>query len=116
MHADWFAWPRADGFGALGWQVTDLADWLARIFGSEEIDDLLGAAGPIKLLVLAIAALAVYFFPYWVALLRRHHSVAAVFALNLLLGWTFVFWVLALVWALSNAWPGESRRRRRYGG
>lgn len=42
----------------------------------------------------------VYFLPTLVAWWRRHHSSGAVFTLNLLLGWTFVFWVFALLWAM----------------
>lgn len=58
------------------------------------------------LLILAIM-LALYFIPEIVAGARRHRSAGAVFALNLLLGWTFVFWVIALVWALT--YQGERR-------
>lgn len=54
--------------------------------------------------------LALYFMPAIVAGARRHRSAGAVFALNLLLGWTFVFWVFALVWALT--YQGEPRVTR----
>jgi len=43
---------------------------------------------------------ALYFVPTTVAVRRRHHNTSAIFALNLLLGWTFVGWVISLVWAL----------------
>jgi hypothetical protein len=39
-----------------------------------------------------------YFIPTWIAWKKR--NLAAIFALNLLLGWTFIGWVVALVWAL----------------
>jgi hypothetical protein len=46
--------------------------------------------------------LAFYFLPTIIAAVRGKRNAAAIFALNLLLGWTFVFWVVALVWSLMN--------------
>lgn len=48
------------------------------------------------LIILAVA----YFVPSLIAL-ARGNNFPAVFALNLLLGWTFVGWVVALVWSLT---------------
>lgn len=46
------------------------------------------------------------FVPYWaptiVAFVRKHPSKGAVLALNFFLGWTFVGWIVSLVWALSD--------------
>lgn len=42
----------------------------------------------------------IYVAPAFVAAMRRHQQVGAILALNLLLGWTLVGWVAALVWAL----------------
>lgn len=42
------------------------------------------------------------FTPWMVAVIRDHRQKAAIFALCLFLGWTFLFWVLALVWALMK--------------
>jgi len=47
------------------------------------------------------AALLTYFFPACVASIRNHHNSTAIFMLNLLLGWTFIGWVVALVWACT---------------
>jgi phosphotransferase system glucose/maltose/N-acetylglucosamine-specific IIC component len=44
-----------------------------------------------------IALALPYLFPALVAWTRRHHQRQAITALNLLLGWTFVGWVVALV-------------------
>ena len=49
-----------------------------------------------------LVVLAIYFFPWIVANHRRHENQAALFCLNLFLGWTLVGWVIALVWALSR--------------
>ena len=43
-----------------------------------------------------------YFLPTIVAAARKHNNEGAIFALNLLLGWTFLGWVAALVWALTD--------------
>lgn len=44
---------------------------------------------------------ALYMLPGMVASARHHANVNAIVALNLLLGWTFIGWVVALVWALT---------------
>jgi uncharacterized membrane protein len=43
-------------------------------------------------------------FLYFMPTLTGWHkkNVAAIFALNLFLGWTFIGWVVALVWALTK--------------
>jgi hypothetical protein len=46
-----------------------------------------------------IAALMLYLLPLIIAGCRRHRNVGAVAVLNVLLGWTFLGWVIALVWA-----------------
>jgi hypothetical protein len=44
-----------------------------------------------------------YFLPALIARERSHPNVEAIFAINLLLGWTLVGWVVALAWALPRA-------------
>lgn len=46
--------------------------------------------------------LVLYFLPTIVAALRRHPNSGAIFAVNLFLGWTFIGWILCLVWAAST--------------
>jgi ABC-type transport system involved in cytochrome c biogenesis permease component len=53
--------------------------------------------GVVLLMVLPL----VYMCPWLVAVGRDHHHRSAIAVLNLLLGWTFVDWVVALVWALT---------------
>jgi len=50
-------------------------------------------------LVLGFAV--VYFFPTVVAFSRRHRNRAAILTLNLLLGWTMLGWIGALVWSMT---------------
>jgi hypothetical protein len=42
-----------------------------------------------------------YFLPAFIAGMRGHQNGAAIFVLNIFLGWTFVGWVVALVWAFT---------------
>jgi hypothetical protein len=53
------------------------------------------------LLLIIVAAVAFYFIPTIVAFARKHHQAGAVFAINLLLGWTLIGWVVALAMSLS---------------
>lgn len=53
-------------------------------------------------IVFLMFALTIYLLPTMTAAFNRHRSLGAVFALNLLLGWTFLGWVAALVWSLTN--------------
>ncbi|HEY8967502.1 MAG TPA: superinfection immunity protein [Puia sp.] len=43
-----------------------------------------------------------YFLPTIIAILRQKTNTGSIFALNLLLGWSLIGWVVALVWALSS--------------
>jgi len=49
-----------------------------------------------------IGSILIYFIPSVVAYYRAHNNMVPIFVLNLLLGFTFVGWVLSLVWALTN--------------
>jgi hypothetical protein len=56
-------------------------------------------------LVIGLAAaslsLALYFLPSIIAISRDHRNAGPIFLLNLLLGWTFIGWVVALVWSCT---------------
>ena len=62
----------------------------------------MGKIGPVELLIILIPTLLIYFLPTIVALSRRKTNRTAIFLLNLLLGWTFVGWVVALVMACAT--------------
>ena len=53
------------------------------------------------LIVIVVVSITIYLLPSWIASNRNHHQKSAIFALNFFLGWTFVGWVIALVWALT---------------
>ena len=48
---------------------------------------------------LIFLGLVAYFLPSVLAHFRKHHQENAIVLLNLFLGWTFIGWVAALVWA-----------------
>ncbi len=52
---------------------------------------------------LLVLLLWLYFLPAWLARKRQHNNLTALFVLNLLLGWTLLGWVAALIWALAEA-------------
>ena len=57
-------------------------------------------------LILAPLGAALYFLPWIVAARRRVHTQGGIIALDVLLGWTFLGWAGALIWALN----AETRR------
>ena len=48
-------------------------------------------------MLLMLAAVFIYFLPSFLA--RHRQSFAAIFLFNLFLGWTFLGWIIALIWA-----------------
>lgn len=61
--------------------------------------------GPVQTIILSIPvllAIALYFLPTIIAVKKGHMSTTAIFLLNLLLGWTFLGWVVTLVWSFSS--------------
>lgn len=53
----------------------------------------------------SLLLLALYGIPSIVAWRRRHHNRAAIILVNLLLGWTGLGWIAALIWASTNPPP-----------
>ena len=49
-----------------------------------------------------ILGLAVYFLPIIIAAVRHTKSIVGIILLNVLAGWTFVGWIIALVWSLTG--------------
>lgn len=53
-----------------------------------------------------------YLAPTLVAGIRNHRNVVAILALNILLGWTLIGWVAALVWSLTSQDHDAATARR----
>lgn len=58
-------------------------------------------------ILVLLFALAVYLIPTIIAFARGHASKWGIGVLNIVLGWSLVFWVVALIWSLSN--KGQSQ-------
>ena len=50
-----------------------------------------------------------YFLPAIIAFVREKRDAVSILVLNLLLGWTAIGWVIALVWALRQDVPAVIR-------
>lgn len=55
-----------------------------------------------------VILLGLYVAPGFIASARRHHNAPAIWALNILLGWSALGWIAALVWALTQ--PNRAAR------
>ena len=53
----------------------------------------------IGIIIVFLLIVFIYFFPTWIAAHNKKKNLGAIVALNIFLGWTFVGWVLAFVWA-----------------
>lgn len=50
--------------------------------------------------IVIILILAIYFLPSIIG--SKHRNSTSIFILNLLLGWTLLGWIVAIIWAVSN--------------
>lgn len=64
----------------------------------------------VGLIVLLIVGFLIYIIPSFIAFARGHSNAVAICVLNILLGWTFLGWVISLVWSFTSQ-DSDSRRR-----
>ncbi len=83
--------------------------------GNNQIDQMEKEIWTFVLIIIVV----LYFVPAFIARNKRNSS--AIFWLNFLLGWTFLGWVGALIWAMtldpeppSNKLPTAEEARERY--
>lgn len=53
-------------------------------------------------IVILVIAIVLYLLPGIIASSREHKNSTAIWVLNIVLGWSFLGWVAALVWAFTN--------------
>jgi CHASE2 domain-containing sensor protein len=56
-------------------------------------------------IVTLFVVFGLYLLPSIIAWRRRHHNGGAIFVLNLLLGWTGLGWIAAMIWSLTSPPP-----------
>jgi hypothetical protein len=61
-----------------------------------------GSFGELGLIVLVslVVGLVLYFLPTIIAVKRQKANVTPIVLVNLLLGWTVIGWIIALIWSL----------------
>jgi hypothetical protein len=67
-----------------------------------------GKTGLVLVWLATIGSLG-YLLPWGIAYSRKHPNAAGIFAVNLLLGWTVVGWILALAWAVRTLQPVKNQ-------
>jgi len=54
-----------------------------------------------------LIGLGIYFLPTIIAAVRQTRSILGIVLLNIFGGWTFIGWIIALVWALVGEAKGK---------
>ncbi len=53
-------------------------------------------------IIFILVMLGLYFVPSIIANTKKKKNAGAVLALNIFLGWTFIGWIVAFIWAVAN--------------
>jgi hypothetical protein len=56
----------------------------------------------LPLAIIGAVVTMIYFLPVWAACVRNSNHRWPIFAVNALLGWTIVGWVVAFIWAVAE--------------
>ncbi len=62
----------------------------------------MGASDAIGVLMTLLILVIIYFLPFIIANSKNKKNTGAIFVLNLVLGWTFIGWFVALIWSLTH--------------
>jgi RsiW-degrading membrane proteinase PrsW (M82 family) len=77
-----------------------------------DADAATGALGLVLTLLIVVVCIALYFLPSIIAASRHKRNETAIVVLNLVLGWTLIGWVVALVWSVTVDPPDSPPRAR----
>lgn len=65
----------------------------------------------ILILIVALIGALVYFLPTFIAVRRQHRNAVPILLVNLFLGWSFLGWLVALIWSTTdNVHPRDRDR------
>lgn len=64
---------------------------------------LISMPGGSEWILVILVLFPLYFLPSIIGSNRNRNNIAGIFVLNLLLGWTFLGWLGALIWAFSGS-------------
>ena len=54
------------------------------------------------IIIIILISFALYFLPSIIAILKRKSNMLAIILLNVFLGWTFIGWLVSLIWSVTN--------------
>ena len=60
-----------------------------------------GGSGATTIVFIAFLMITLYLLPSIIALIKRNHR-TKVILFNIFLGWTFIMWIISLVWACKR--------------
>lgn len=46
--------------------------------------------------------MVLYMTPSLIAIFRRHKDIVSILMINILLGWTMIGWIIALIWSVKK--------------
>jgi hypothetical protein len=61
-----------------------------------------GSGDDLQGLITGLVVLGLYFVPTVIAVVRKHRQIAPIILINLLLGWTVIGWIAALIWSVAS--------------
>ena len=65
----------------------------------ERIAEVSSGINGVSMFLLLVLVIGLAFLPSMIAIFRGHHNALGVVILNVFLGWTYIGWVIALIWA-----------------
>ncbi len=103
--------PIADRFGQWGRYAAAVVISIITIIFFISSSPRIGFYG-VSLFLLFLLLLCVYMLPMIIAIYRHHRNTNTIAVLNIYFGWTFVGWVIALVWSFTADTEKVSAGRR----
>ncbi|WP_237914372.1 superinfection immunity protein [Acetobacter senegalensis] len=80
---------------------------LLKLAEKQGVADHIKGISPTVVLLIVLSLISFYFLPTIVSICRKANKTLSVFIVNLLLGWTLIGWIVAIVLALTYETKGE---------